>query len=334
MNYQIIQNKSTSTKSIFNSYIKGAEIVYIASAFIDDFSIDFIKEILALSRADRPQIKFLTGLFGRFNRKKNLVELQKLNEKQYKFLEIKISVKPEFHWKYYAFKRKNTFTFLIGSANFTKNGFNSQGEFLLQFLEEVKSFSNSKLYTMFSNEFENAINIDEIDLTKYIERKKNIETGNDNRVFNLLKNIQSKDKIDPKKLCRIIKFQFPLDKKVKKKLYEQKSGWANNNWDPFSFQNKKDFNAALKSKYLLNIYRLRSKYYMELCEIKDNDSNLLIGNEHYFVATEFRKKMLITEKKKKELDEINLLFRTHHKNWKEIYSNKKTNELIENWFSI
>lgn len=53
MKYHIIKNKSRTTKSVFKTYMEGAEIVYIASAFIDDFSINFIKEILAyLKRKD------------------------------------------------------------------------------------------------------------------------------------------------------------------------------------------------------------------------------------------------------------------------------------------
>jgi len=335
MNYQIIQNKSTSTKSIFKTYLEGAEIVYIASAFIDDFSISFLKEILSLPKSERPQIKFITGLFGRFNSKNNLLELQQLNEN--KHIEIRISEKPNFHWKYYSFKHNNVFTFLIGSANFTKNGFNSEGEFLLHFTEQVKSFSNSKLYSMFSKEFEDATNIKEINFDDYVERKKVIDLPSDKKVFDLLKTLKSKkkNKAEPEKLCRIIKFQFPLSPKIQRQIYEQKSVWDNNNWEIFAFDYEANYDAALKSKYLLNIFSFKQEYHMELCEIKDDDF-LPIGNEHYFIATKRIKKIRITPSKENELDEINLDFRRRPKNWTEIYSNKnkQTNELIKNWFKI
>lgn len=334
MNYEIIQNKSSSIKTIFKSYIEGAELIYIASAFIDDFSIRFIKEILALPKPKRPQIKFLTGLYGRFNSKNNLLELQNLNGNKY--IEIKISKNREFHWKYYSFKQNNIFTFLIGSANFTKNGFNSEGEFLLQFIEEVKSISNSKLYLMFSNEFENnAISISEVNLVNYVERKKVIDLPNDKKVFDLLKKLKSKEKIkpEPQKLCRIIKFQSPLSAKVKRQLYEQKSVWEKKKWEPYAFQYKSGYNAALKSKYLLNIYKESGEYYVELSEIKDHDF-LPIGNERYFIATVYKKPIKLNSAKKEELVNIKFAYKTQPNKWREIYSNKKINELIKNWFRI
>ena len=315
--------------------MEGAEIVYIASAFIDDFSIHFIKEILALPKHKTSHIKFLTGLFGRFNRKKNLLELQQINKNPH--IEIRISDKPNFHWKYYSFKHKSRFTFLIGTANFTKNGFNSDGEFLLHFVEDVKSYSDSQLYSMFSNEFENATNIKDVNLASYVERRNVIDLPGDKKVLGLLKNIKSKKKIkiEPEKLCRILKFQLLLSHKVEKQLYEQKSIWEKNDWEIFAFDKEAHYNAALEAKYILNIYKSNQKYNMELCEIKEDDF-LPIGDDHYFIATKPIKEIQITPTKEDELDKINFDFRRRPKNWTEIYSNKnkRTNELIKSWFKI
>lgn len=332
MKYNVILNKSSNTTSIFKTYLKeGTETLSIATAFIDDYTIEFLRKTLSLPVGKRPRIEFLTGLFGHFNRKRNLIELQKLNASNW--IKIRISRNEKFHWKYYAFRQQHQFTFFAGSANFTKNGFTSDGEFLVQFTEQVTRSAKSKLYALFSHEFERAFDIDELDFERYDERKIPNALPHEDEIFPTIKRRKPIKGVKYSKLCRIIKVQYSTSRKEAKKLYEEKSNWADKGWGFYAFSDKAHYDAALKAKYLLNIYRKSGKYSMDLSEIMDWDV-LPIGNRRYFIAIAQTKTIDLTIAEVIEIERIIIDFRTRPNRWKERYSDKKTNELIKRWFGI
>lgn len=343
MEYKIIKNKSTNFELIFKGQAEKSEIIYIASAFIDGFTIKMINQILKLPKAKRPFIKFLTGLYGRFNRKVNLLALQTINNKYGKTVEIKVSEKGNFHWKYYAFKTKYIYHFYIGSANFTNNGFNSDGELLINFRQLIPKPQVGDLVYNFDSEFIQAINISKKDfINDYIERKITEEKEADKKVSNLIKrNKQKKAHIsEADKFCAVIKVQHYTSSKTSKKIAEIKSLWEKNDWNYYSFDTKLSFTNAIKTKYLLNIFRNKNTYCMELSRIEDWDYIETDDDGNYFIATKFigKQKISLTNSKMLKLDELGFKFRTQNKNWKNIIlRNEKNKELIlliKDWFNV
>ena len=335
MEYILLQNKSTGFKNLLKRKCEEADTIYFASAFIDKFTIDFLRDMLSWPVTRRPRIKFITGLFGRFNCKADLIALEKLNKHRSKVFQIRISELPAFHWKYYGFESKSSLQHIVGSSNFTKNGLTSEGEFLVEFNERTSFKEKSKLLSMFNDEFNQAIDISLFNLSAYIERKRTIDKTNDLKIIDLLNQSKkySNETRPAKHSFRIIKFQASLSPKVEKKVMQEKSLWEKKNWSLYAFYYKSDFNAAWKAKYLLNIYKAKGQHHITLEEIVDKDE-ISVGGDKYFIATRTLKDLKLTVHKENELKSIGVSFKGRPNNWQAIYPNKSLSKIIQTWFDL
>ncbi|MEO6000418.1 MAG: hypothetical protein ABIN89_26500 [Chitinophagaceae bacterium] len=140
-----------------------------------------------------------------------MLALKRLSNKYVSNIEIYISKNEKFQWKYYACRTSSTaFMIFVGSLNFTINELSSNGEIMLQIEKKIKNIENDILNFPFPVQFSEGLNINDIDLAKYIERKLNNEPKEDIMLKELLRKLDTEIMKIFEKFCRLVKIQYHI----------------------------------------------------------------------------------------------------------------------------
>lgn len=237
-------------------------IVNIATAFIDDYAISKIENILKSNKKIK-DFTLLIGLYGMFNQKKNLEKLISLAGKFPDVLTVNVSKDQQFHLKYYYFKFPTSESCFIGSANFTEAGLTENSELMVKITnnnidKNKDKFANASILE-FNKELKNSININQLILSNYTEQKDLSNLPIKKGVFASLFPVEEElPEIENTSLNAVL---VMLDSDISSKT-QKTIGKQYPNWKEYFVQNsKKDYNTCLNNKSILIISKFPKYVY-------------------------------------------------------------------------
>lgn len=152
-------------------YAASADEMLVASAFIDEPTID---DILDVATKAHVKVRVLTGTLGHFNRQRMFANLER-RQRATKGFEVRIwnVVQDAFHTKLYLFRRRQGEAVAwIGSANFTRAGLRREGELVAEFCADWGSPDIRTLRRAFEREWRLADPLDRAFVDSYVESAK------------------------------------------------------------------------------------------------------------------------------------------------------------------
>jgi HKD family nuclease len=308
MKVELLEN--TGNVSLLNQIDKSfsrSKEMEIASAFITSWSVRQLREYL---ESGSKNIRLLIGLFGRFNKQKDLKSLLELqNEFAGKF-QVRISKNPKFHWKYYFFHSKSIYTTYIGSANFTREGLDKEGELMIRVTSNSLRGLCGDSSRSFIKLWEQSIKIEEFPIAHYREIKRPPKEDINNPTDDTLKKLLSNPSfISNKKTSnsgniqlRYIRVKDNISKKTEIIIDKYHSTWNKSNYNFICFPYIGDFKVAAASEFLLHQFWENGKWYFNIERVLDYDSSLETPDGKYFVA--FKKENTRSKTVSRELDEL------------------------------
>lgn len=305
-------------KELFGS-INSYDQSFIATAFIDRYTISFLrKEMNRKDVKNKRKIKLLIGLYGRFNLKEDLKELQKIQQLFPGQIEVRISDIERFHWKMYFFQNQGSESILyIGSSNFTRTGLSSPGEVVLKVQGSSKMEICHSVLSNYNKVWSKAIRIEKFPISKYQNAPKSIHSAMESidnkeirklfRKFKVRKNIIKKVDLAHAKIGLVSSQSF-FTKEEEKSIGEKKSNWEKQNYDFIGYNVKSFFSTITKSDYFF--LREKSGYgswFYSLNKVMDWD-DFNIGDQKYFIAYKSisRRRNLQNQKFRRILKELNI----------------------------
>lgn len=317
----------------FEKCFSYANSVDIATAFITSSSIKLIKSYL--KNGDK-QLNLIVGLYGGFNSKKDLLELQKLATKKAGNFSCRISRNPLFHWKYYSFNGQSEVTKFVGSANFTRNGLTNPGELTLKLVGNQKTRELRVLSREFKKLWDReSIDINEFPLSKYksigrmIIDSPGFVMSKEIRAILSIRNRQN-DRINSKtKLghCYLEVIEGYVSKETEKSIYLKKSNWQKLGYTFISSHKRTDFDKWRKVKFVLQFELIEKRKRAILFQVMDSTEYETEDGKYFVALKKIRKagmKQLNSIRTKEFLKSIGLM---NNKNQK---PKKLTNLQTEN----
>lgn len=325
MRIETLTNRIVSIYDVLKNELMHCNSCSIASAFVDDTTISILEYCLLKNKKIK-ELKFLTGIYGCFNRKANLYKLQQLALKYAIKVEIHISKDKQFHWKYYHFTKGTKKAIYIGSANFTSGGMGDNGELLVKLSVNTskKDFGFKSIPLRFDKEWEESGAITEFNLDEYNEQALSIysskrgRTGNRNFFEN---SIRVKPHAIASENAVIVYLTDDITVKTEKMIANTKPIWGKR--DYFICNSKKYFDYCISINRILLLDRVnKNSIYASWVQYLDN-LQLKTPDGKYFIAYSYISK-------KRKLNRIAIEYLTNKENglclkltgWKDILEHK------------
>lgn len=146
------------------SELKTCEEFYFSVAFITQSGVVSLINTLNELKGKNIKGKIITGQYQNFTEPKALKILL-----SFKNIELKIVTDSNFHAKGYIFKKKDNYSFIIGSSNLTQYALSSNQEWNLKMSSLEQGLIMQTIMKEFNFVFENATKVDENWIEQYTE---------------------------------------------------------------------------------------------------------------------------------------------------------------------
>lgn len=292
MRIETLTNRIISIYDVLQNELMQCNSCSIASAFIDDTTINILENSL-LKNKNLKSLKFLTGIYGCFNRKANFYKLQQLALKYAIKVEIHISKDKQFHWKYYHFTKGTKTALYIGSANFTSGGTGGNGELLVKLSvnSSEKDFGFKSIPLRFNKEWEESGAITEFNLDEYNEQALPKSGSNHGTTGN--KNFfENSSGVKPQAIASenavVVYLTENITVKTEKMIVNTKPSWKKG--DYFICNSKINFNQCISINRILLLDRInKNSIYASWVQYFDN-LQLKTPDGKYFIAYSYLSK--------------------------------------------
>jgi HKD family nuclease len=260
-------------------------IVNIATAFIDDYAINKIENILKSNKKIK-DFTLLIGLYGMFNQKKNLEKLISLANKFPRVLKVNVSKEHKFHLKYYYFKFSTSESCFIGSANFTEAGLSKNSELIVKITNNNSDKNKDKFVSAsileFQKELKNSISINQLIIDNYTEQKNLSNLPIKKGVFASLFPIEEElpETENTSLNAVIVILDSNISSKTAKSIEKQYPNWK----DYFVLNFKNDYNTCLKIKSILLIEKKSRSVYNYNWITVTSGAIILTDDGKYFLS--------------------------------------------------
>lgn len=177
----ITNKKYNNHTKILKELLKVSKEVFIAVAFFKKSGFDLVSKDFNKSLGQGTKITFVCGLDFYLTEPDALKAVYSLTQKyaKCKLLIQEQNSKSTFHPKLYCFRNGRKRTIIIGSANFTKGGFENNYELSINSTFETDSEKDKELLSLISEIKNNCIEYSDIEISNYA-RKYQIYKRNDN----------------------------------------------------------------------------------------------------------------------------------------------------------
>jgi HKD family nuclease len=235
MKIEVVTNKIFPINDVLENEIVKCRSFIIGSSFINEESIMILDNLLKKKRSFK-NVRILIGVYGNFNRKAALVNLNAIAKKHALNLQVHISKDKNYHWKYYNFQFTNRQSIYVGSANFTSTGMNTNGELLVKLSDVLPAKERGvlRLIKEFEMEWDNSGSIADFNLDEYKERslpvsKKSEGTTGNNEFFKK-KTLKRKQKISTSGKAMIVNLAVDISKLTEKMVLNLRPEWEQCNF--------------------------------------------------------------------------------------------------------
>lgn len=259
---QLTNNGLTTFKEELDRLIDNCESFSIGAAFIDKTGIHLLRRFLHRRHSSNRDGRILTGLLGRFNTRANLKELRQLVLGHSGRLQAATSRTEHFHWKFYAFYFKRYVVVYMGSANFTKAGMTSTGEWMTCITADRTRDRRiiERWERIFATEWDDAIPMKEFPLRWYKEIPTKgsgaAATGLHPTIKALLKQPKNpaESSTEPDRI-RVLLLRGRLSARTVSTVKRYRSEWERKNWEYFSCETKAGFDADRSATHFILVWK-------------------------------------------------------------------------------
>jgi HKD family nuclease len=286
MKTEIITNRGKyNLEGFLIDDLKSCKTFDIASAFVTEHALNVLNSFIKRNRNSGRTGRMLISLYARFNSSAVLKGLSTLSIAN-KNIDVKISINPRFHWKYYHFSFGRSQTVYIGSSNFTKEGLSSSGEVVTRIKFSNRETLKQLIYKdAFDKEWEDSFAINKLPLNKY---KQAVSSPSKNKLHpDILKLLQKK--VVQKTPSEVqLRFATTINGFLKsttvKLINQNESHWDRYSWDYFSCNTKSEYDALRSKDTFLIIETINRKYSFVIAERLDECSGISTPDGRYFIA--------------------------------------------------
>jgi HKD family nuclease len=309
MKLEHLTNRSTialqsDLEASFKKYIEFS----IGTAFINGMAIDIMETALRKKKSTISG-RLLIGLYGHFNKKRDLERLLGLVNKYPDRLQVHISLDTSFHWKYYQLGAGKQRVFYVGSANFTTGGMTDNRELVIKISDTVKSSDRalSNLAKSFDREWLHSRRLEEFPLKHYREAEQpEFVNGDNNKEVNNFFNrkVTSKDIRVRNGKTYAVGLYNDASPATCKAIENKKSDWLKSGFDWFVLPTRRIFDTCASCSTLFVFSKEgKDKVYCWYSDMVDDDPNIETPDGKYFIAYKPIKRIELTRLQKEKLRE-------------------------------
>ena len=174
--------------------LRGCEEFYFSVAFITMSGVISLIETLKLLKKNNIRGKILTSQYQNFTQPDALKKLL-----EFENIELKIATDSNFHAKGYIFKKKDDYSFIIGSSNLTQSALSENKEWNLKLSSLENGLIMQNILKEFHYSFDNATKVTESWIKSYEAVYGSIKRAQD-KVNEIIDNVVHLGRINPNKM--------------------------------------------------------------------------------------------------------------------------------------